>query len=76
MKIFSLLEKLIKFLAMNDDFNTPILIAHLFDAVRIVNTANDNKLSLTQSDIDLLKTIYQNHSFLFLADHRNEGCLF
>ena len=49
--------------AMNDDFNTPILIAHLFDAVRIVNTANDNKLSLTQSDIDLLKTIYQNFVF-------------
>ena len=49
--------------AMNDDFNTPILVAHLFDAVRIVNSANDNKLSLTQNDIDLLKTIYQNFVF-------------
>ena len=49
--------------AMNDDFNTPVLVAHLFDAVRIINSANDNKLSLTQNDIDLLKTIYQNFVF-------------
>jgi cysteinyl-tRNA synthetase len=49
--------------AMNDDFNTPILVAHLFDAARIVNSANDNKLSLTQNDIDLLKIIYQNFVF-------------
>jgi cysteinyl-tRNA synthetase len=49
--------------AMNDDFNTPILVAHLFDAARIVNSANDNKLSLTQNDIDLLKSIYQNFIF-------------
>jgi len=49
--------------AMNDDFNTPILVAHLFDAARIVNSANDNKLSLTQNDIDLLKRIYQNFIF-------------
>ncbi len=49
--------------AMNDDFNTPVLVAHLFDAVRIINSANDNKLTLTQNDIDLLKTIYQNFVF-------------
>ncbi|MBA2613246.1 MAG: cysteine--tRNA ligase [Bacteroidetes bacterium] len=49
--------------AMNDDFNTPILIAHLFDASRIINSANDNKLSVTQNDIDTLKAIYQNFVF-------------
>jgi cysteinyl-tRNA synthetase len=49
--------------AMNDDFNTSILIAHLFDAVRIINSANDKKLNLTQSDIDLLKKIYQDFVF-------------
>lgn len=49
--------------AMNDDFNTPVLVAHLFDAARIVNSANDNKLSLTQNDIDLLKSMYQNFIF-------------
>lgn len=49
--------------AMNDDFNTPVLIAHLFEAVRIINSANDKKLILTQCDIDLLKKMYQY--FLF-----------
>ncbi|MBA3662871.1 MAG: cysteine--tRNA ligase [Bacteroidetes bacterium] len=49
--------------AMNDDFNTPVLIAVLFDAVRIINSANDKKLSLTQADIELLKKIYQHFIF-------------
>jgi cysteinyl-tRNA synthetase len=49
--------------AMNDDFNTSILIAHLFDAARIINSANDKKIDLTQSDIDLLKKIYQDFIF-------------
>ncbi|MBL7912556.1 MAG: cysteine--tRNA ligase [Bacteroidia bacterium] len=49
--------------AMNDDFNTPILIAHLFEAARIVNSANDNKLTVTQKDIDVLKDIYQHFVF-------------
>lgn len=49
--------------AMNDDFNTPVLIAVLFDTVRIINSVYDKKATLTQSDIDLLKTIYDN--FLF-----------
>jgi cysteinyl-tRNA synthetase len=49
--------------AMNDDFNTPILISHLFDGVRIINSAKDGKLQLTQSDIDLLITTFEG--FLF-----------
>jgi cysteinyl-tRNA synthetase len=49
--------------AMNDDFNTSVLIAELFDVVRIINSANDKKLQLTQADIDLLKTIYQHFVF-------------
>ena len=32
--------------SMNDDFNTPILIAHLFDGVRIINSVKDGKESL------------------------------
>ena len=49
--------------AMNDDFNTSVLIAHLFDALKIINSANDKKTKLTQDDIDLLKTIYQDFAF-------------
>lgn len=49
--------------AMNDDFNTPVLIAHLFEAIRMINSANDGKLKLTQADLDLLKAIYQHFVF-------------
>jgi cysteinyl-tRNA synthetase len=49
--------------AMNDDFNTSILIANLFEAIRIINSVNDNKASLTQGDIDLLNKIYQHFVF-------------
>lgn len=63
--------------AMNDDFNTPVLIAHLFDAVRIINSANDKKLSLTQNDIDLLQKIYQHFVFdvMGLKKEENNGKL-
>lgn len=59
--------------AMNDDFNTSVLIAHLFDAVKIINSAHDNKINLTQADIDLLKTIYQNFVFDVLGLKEEEG---
>jgi len=49
--------------AMNDDFNTPILIAELFSAVKFINQVKDGKASVTQKDLDVLtKTI---HDFVF-----------
>ncbi|MES2812753.1 MAG: cysteine--tRNA ligase [Bacteroidota bacterium] len=42
--------------AMNDDFNTPILIATLFEGIRYVNLLNDGKESITTEDLALLKT--------------------
>lgn len=49
--------------AMNDDFNTPVLIANLFDAIRLINSVNDKKATLTQADIDKLKLLYQHFVF-------------
>jgi len=49
--------------AMNDDFNTPILIAQLFEGIRFVNVVNDKRETLTAADIELLKTTLE--SFLF-----------
>lgn len=46
--------------AMNDDFNTPVLISHLFDAVRIVNSAKDKKINLNATDLEGLKNIYKH----------------
>jgi len=49
--------------AINDDFNSPILISHLFDTVRIINSAFDKKESLTADDIGLIRTLM--HTFIF-----------
>ena len=49
--------------AMNDDFNTPILIAELFELVSIINSANDGKKPLSESDIIGLKNLM--HDFVF-----------
>ncbi|MBL7964211.1 MAG: cysteine--tRNA ligase [Flavobacteriales bacterium] len=40
--------------AMNDDLNTPVMIAELFEAVRIINSVNDGKLNLTTTSIEKL----------------------
>ena len=44
--------------SMDDDFNTPILIAHLFDGVRIINSVKDGKESLNSVDLEKLKNIF------------------
>jgi cysteinyl-tRNA synthetase len=44
--------------SINDDFNTPIVIAHLFDGVRIINSVKDGKESLKPSDVEKLKSIF------------------
>lgn len=61
--------------AMNDDFNTPVLIAHLFEAVRIINSAKDGKEKLNEQDLADLKTIYQAFVFdiLGLKEDQNKG---
>jgi cysteinyl-tRNA synthetase len=46
--------------AINDDLNTSVLIAELFECVRIINSANDGNEQLNQTDIATLKRIYQN----------------
>ena len=53
--------------AMNDDFNTSVLIAQLFDAARIINSANDRKTELSADDIDLLKKMYNDFVFSVLG---------
>ena len=39
--------------AMNDDFNTPILIAQLFEGVKYINLLNDGKEALSAADLQL-----------------------
>ncbi len=49
--------------AMNDDLNSPIVIASLFEGVRMINSAADKKESLTAPELQMLKEIFD--SFLF-----------
>jgi cysteinyl-tRNA synthetase len=50
--------------AMDDDLNTPIVIAHLFDACRIINSATDGTATLSAEDIQMLKVLFKT----FLED--------
>jgi len=45
--------------ALDDDLNTPIVIAHLFEACRLINQVNDGTATATQADIDALKSLFQ-----------------
>jgi len=44
-------------MAMNDDFNSPVLIAELFEASRIVNSVSDKKLKIDERNLLLLKSL-------------------
>jgi len=45
--------------AMNDDLNSPILISHLFEGVRIINAASDGTEKVTSEDINDLKSLFR-----------------
>lgn len=49
--------------AMDDDFNSPVLIAELFEAVRLINSIYDGKLSVNKDDLTAFKTYM--HEFVF-----------
>ena len=49
--------------AMNDDLNTPIVLSHLFDVVKIINSAKEGKYDLSIQDIELLKELFNKYVF-------------
>jgi cysteinyl-tRNA synthetase len=49
--------------AMNDDLNSPVMIAELFEGVRLINSANDGKLALGAGAIGTLKALF--HAMVF-----------
>jgi len=44
--------------AMNDDFNSPILIANLFDAVKFINAVADDKQKINAADLEVLQNTF------------------
>jgi len=61
--------------AMNDDFNSPILIANLFETVKFVNLLKDGKETITEKDLELLKQTIDDFLFdvLGLEDNVSEN---
>lgn len=60
--------------AMNDDFNSPVVIGHLFDAARIINSVYDGKANATDADIEALKSLINDfvYDVLGLKDEKTE----
>lgn len=58
--------------AMNDDFNTPILIAQLFEAVRFINLLKEGKETISTEDLKTFTTAINAFVFdvLGLSDEK------
>ena len=53
--------------AMNDDFNTPIVISHLFDATKVINSIADKKDTISPDALDALKDLFKTFAFDLLG---------
>ena len=49
--------------SMNDDFNSPLLIGYLFDAVKFINSVENKQKSISNSDLVILKKSI--HDFIY-----------
>jgi len=59
--------------AMNDDLNTPIVIAHLFDGVRMINSINDGNETISATDLARLKSLYNVFVYEILGFKNEES---
>ena len=59
--------------AMNDDFNTPVLISHLFDVVKFINSVKAGNLQLTKADKEKLSDILNKLVFDVLGFVLEDG---
>ncbi|RIJ48921.1 cysteine--tRNA ligase [Maribellus luteus] len=61
------------FAALSDDLNSPIAIAHLFDGVKMINSIKAGNEKISASDLEELKTFYQNIVFDVLGLKEEEA---
>lgn len=61
--------------ALCDDMNTPVAIANLFEAVRVVNSVKDGSTTITDKDREVLNNLFQNIAceVLGLVPEENRG---
>ncbi len=62
--------------ALNDDLNSPVAIAHLFDGVKMINSIKSGKEKISDSDLEELKTFFRSiiHDILGLKKEDSPGC--
>ena len=60
--------------AMNDDFNSPILIANLFEGVKFIHLINDGKETISKEDLERFGSVLKSFVFdvLGLVDEATE----
>ncbi len=61
--------------ALNDDFNTPVAIAELFEGVKIINNIYDGKAGLTENDLQSLTQFVNDivHEVFGLKDEESSN---
>ena len=53
--------------AMNDDFNTPILIANLFEGVKYINQIREGNITISEKDLEMFKDTMNAFTFDILG---------
>lgn len=64
------IEKLYE--AMNDDFNSPIAIAHLFEGLKLINSVADGKSQMNAEDLEKFKKYFKLFYFDILGLNTEE----
>lgn len=59
--------------AMNDDFQTPVVISHMFDACRVINSLADHKATISAADLDRLALTMRTFAFDILGLKPEQG---
>jgi len=63
--------------AMDDDLNTPVLLSHLFEGVKYINSVSDGSVTLNSDDLESMKKLFSTFVFDILglkdeADSKND----
>jgi len=61
--------------AMDDDLNTPVLLSHLFEGVKYINSLNDGTETLNIDDLESLKKLFNIFVFEILGLKDESECI-
>ena len=59
--------------AMDDDLNTPIVISHLFDSTKLINSVADGKATISAADLKELRDVWQLYAIDILGLQLADG---